>query len=559
MDDIALLQRYTAHHAEDAFAELVRRHVNLVYFSALRQVDGDTGLAQDVTQTVFTDLARKAASLTSRPVLTGWLYTSTRFAAGKARRTEFRRRIREQEALAMDENTAAGEPVADWERLRPVIDDALHQLAENDREAVLLRFFENRAFAEIGRALRITEDAARKRVDRALERMAATLGRSGITSTGTALSLALTSQAAASAPAGLAGSVATGALAAAGASTAAGAGILAFMSTTKIALGTAGVIAAVAVGAAYYQANESRAAVAAAGAERDEVRAQVRDLKAQLQAQTARAQGAEEDTSKLLKAIDASGPARAAEVAAAATPITQDAVEARYKRAQDLARAGDTAAALKEFLWCFDTGMPQVSGYTGVRRSYVLSEIAKLGEADPEALAALRTRRDAAEKRLLASKNDFDAAADFSSLNHYLKEDARTLQVYDQMAPEDTRRRAVGLTIYELLVQNGRYADALNVRSYGQISSLFDMSADDRPLPANLANSERIRKAQRQYAVKQGVEGVEVLAGAGDVPHARSLATRVLAYDSSPETRSLLQQRLAKVGHPEVLEGLPSP
>jgi hypothetical protein len=74
-----------------------------------------------------------------------------------------------------------------------------------------------------------------------------------------------------------------------------------------------------------------------------------------------------------------------------------------------------------------------------------------------------------------------------------------------------------------------------------------------------MANSERIRKAQRQHAVKQGVEGVEVLAGAGDVPHARSLAARVLAYDSSPETRSLLQQRLAKVGHPEVLEGLPSP
>jgi hypothetical protein len=331
------------------------------------------------------------------------------------------------------------------------------------------------------------------------------------------------------------------------------------MSTTKIALGTAGVIAAVAVGAAYYQASESRAAVAAAGAQRDEVRAQVRDLKAQLQEQTARADDAEEDTSKLLKAIDATAPARAAEVAAAATPITHDDVEARYKRAQDLARAGDTAAALKEFLWCFDTGMPQVSGYGGVRRSFLLSEIAKLGEKVPEARAALRTRRDAAEKRLLASKSDFDAAADFSSINHYLGEDARTLRVYDQMAPDDARRRTFGISIYELLVENGRYADALNARSYGQISSLFEMSTAERPLPANMANSERIRKAQRQHAVKQGVEGVEVLAGAGDLPHARLLAARVLAYDSSPETRSLLQQRLAKVGHPEVLEGLPSP
>ena len=89
-DDIALLRRFSSERAEDAFAEIVRRHVNLVYFAALRQTGGDTTLAEDVTQTVFADLARKTGALLDRPVLTGWLYTSTRFAAAKARRRERR-------------------------------------------------------------------------------------------------------------------------------------------------------------------------------------------------------------------------------------------------------------------------------------------------------------------------------------------------------------------------------------------------------------------------------------------------------------------------------------
>src|SRR5262245_36874095 len=142
MEDTDLLRRYVEERSENAFAALVQRHVGLVYHAALRQLAGDAAMAEDVTQAVFTDLARKAGKLVDRPVLTGWLYTSTRFAAAKARRTEARRRVREQEVFVMQETlrNADDHASADWERLRPVIDDALHALDETDREAVLLRF-----------------------------------------------------------------------------------------------------------------------------------------------------------------------------------------------------------------------------------------------------------------------------------------------------------------------------------------------------------------------------------------------------------------------------------
>lgn len=243
IEDSELLRRYAVEHSEEAFAELVRRQVGLVYYAALRQT-GDASLAEDVTQTVFTDLARKAASLAGRPVLTGWLYTSTRFAALKARRAERRRMFREQEAHAMQE-LIQDSPAADWERLRPVIDEALHTLDEREREAVLLRFFEGRSFAEVGAKLVFTEDGARKRVERALDKLHAALAQRGVTSTTAALGVALANQAGVAAPPGLAASVTGVALAgAAGGLTT----TLTIMSMTKIG----GAAAVIAVGAAVF-------------------------------------------------------------------------------------------------------------------------------------------------------------------------------------------------------------------------------------------------------------------------------------------------------------------
>jgi RNA polymerase sigma factor (sigma-70 family) len=210
-DDAELLRRYSEDRSEEAFAELVERNLGLVYHAALRQC-GDSHVARDVAQTVFNDLARKSRALSSRPVLAGWLYTSARYAALRVVRTESRRRVREQEAREMSDVLDGPGAAADWEQLRPVIDEALEGLDERDREAVLLRFFEGRPFAEIGRSFAITEDAARMRVERALEKMRVTLKRSGITSTAAALAGALATQAAAAAPAGAAANIAAAAL-----------------------------------------------------------------------------------------------------------------------------------------------------------------------------------------------------------------------------------------------------------------------------------------------------------------------------------------------------------
>src|SRR5947207_2000438 len=162
MNDSELLQRYSESRCEAAFTELVQRYMDLVYSAALRQVGGDTQLAQDVAQGVFIDLARKAASLSSRTVLTGWLYTSTRFAAAKVVRTEQRRHAREQEAYSMQDQQSESEP--QWEQVQPVIDAAMHELNEGDRNAVLLRYFEGRALADVGAKLGLSEDAARMSV-----------------------------------------------------------------------------------------------------------------------------------------------------------------------------------------------------------------------------------------------------------------------------------------------------------------------------------------------------------------------------------------------------------
>jgi RNA polymerase sigma factor (sigma-70 family) len=259
LEDAQLLRRYVEENSDAAFAELVQRNISLVYSAALRLVGGDAHRAKDVTQIVFTTLARRAGSLTHHPVLTGWLYTTTHHAATRTMRGEWRRQAREKEAHAMQEMLSDHTPAIDWERVRPELDAMMRQLGERDREAVLLRYFERRPFAEIGTVLHLSEDAARMRVERALEKLRTLLVGRGVTSTSAALGLVLTQQAAVAAPLGLAGVVSGAALAGSAASGTTLLTLFNLMSATKVtlALGVAGTLAVI---SAVYQTNRAEAA-----------------------------------------------------------------------------------------------------------------------------------------------------------------------------------------------------------------------------------------------------------------------------------------------------------
>ena len=208
--DSQLLNAYTEHRSEPAFAELVRRHVDFVY-SAARRMVCDPHLAEDVTQGTFVALARGARRLSERSSLAGWLHRTAQNIAAQTVRTTERRRAREQEAAAMTE-LLAGPPDAAWERIAPHLDAALGELNDADREAVLLRYFQNQDFHSLGRTLGVSDDTAQKRVSRAVERLRAFFAQRGVTVGASGLVLVLSTNAVQAAPTGLASTISTAAL-----------------------------------------------------------------------------------------------------------------------------------------------------------------------------------------------------------------------------------------------------------------------------------------------------------------------------------------------------------
>src|SRR5216683_6650207 len=184
-DSQKLLAEYVQSGSEAAFRELVTRYVDLVYSTALRLVEGDTHRAEDVAQTVFVDLSRMARTLSNDVMLGGWLHRHTCFVAANTMRGERRRQSRERQAVEM--NALQTNSGADISLVAPILDEAINELGEADRMAILLRFFEQRDFGSVGEALGSNEDAARMRVTRALDKLHSMLTRRGVTLSVTAL------------------------------------------------------------------------------------------------------------------------------------------------------------------------------------------------------------------------------------------------------------------------------------------------------------------------------------------------------------------------------------
>lgn len=275
-----LLRAYASQGDESAFRTLVDCFLPLVYATALRQVGGNTTLAEEVSQDVFIALARKSRFLADRPTLTPWLFHATRLSAINTLRREQRRLEREQKAYVMQQiDPGSGE--IDWASLRPIIDGLLSQLSLRDQETLFMRFFEGRTFAEIGEKLGTGEDGARLRSHRAIDKINALLARRGIQSTSAILTSVLATQQSIAVPAGLATATTTAALSG---STAAAGGVvishllLPLMNTSQILVGSLAVLALAGLGGALYQSQANRSAVASLAAMSEERAALQREI-----------------------------------------------------------------------------------------------------------------------------------------------------------------------------------------------------------------------------------------------------------------------------------------
>jgi RNA polymerase sigma factor (sigma-70 family) len=209
LDDNALLREYVDRHSEEAFAALVARHVNMVYSVALRHT-GDAHRAEEITQAVFVILAQKSRTFGKNVILSGWLHRTARLTSITLIRSELRRARREQEAHAQ---AMLNETESDvWPRIAPLLDAAMARLNKTDHDAVVLRFFDKRSMSEVGAALGVSEDAATKRVNRAVEKLRWSFIKRGVVVPSVALIAAISVNSVQAAPVTLAKTATTAAL-----------------------------------------------------------------------------------------------------------------------------------------------------------------------------------------------------------------------------------------------------------------------------------------------------------------------------------------------------------
>lgn len=308
MSDLDLLNQYARENRQEAFAALLDRHLKLVYSAAMRQVRSPE-LAEEVAQSVFADLARNAGSLKPNTILTAWLYQVTRRTAIDVVRRESRRQLREQIAFDMNNMNANS---SEWSEIEPLLDEAMESLNQADRTAILLRFFEDKSLREVGETLGTSEDAAQKRVSRALELLREYFSKRGSAVGVGGLAALLTAHTAQSAPAGLKAAILSNtALVGTGAHLIGTVGITKSLAMTTLQKAVIGVTLAAAVGTGIYEAQRASALQeqtqalqrqsAPAAAQNDALRRQLEEANRQLAALQAQNEKLRHDAADVLR------------------------------------------------------------------------------------------------------------------------------------------------------------------------------------------------------------------------------------------------------------------
>ena len=253
-DDMALVREYAGSNSEQAFATLVSRHINLVYSVALRQVR-NAHVAEEITQSVFIILARKANSLSPKTILSGWLCRTARYVSANTVKTQRHRQIREHESHMQ---SIVNEPdLSVWSKIAPMLDDALNCLGAKEHDALVLRFFDDKEFKEVGAALGTTEDAARMRINRAIEKLRKFFAKRSVTLSAAAITGAIAGNSVQAAPAGLGVTITAAALSGTSVTTAAVIAATKAIAMTTFQKTIVGTTVAVLAAAWIYEAREA--------------------------------------------------------------------------------------------------------------------------------------------------------------------------------------------------------------------------------------------------------------------------------------------------------------